>query len=212
MNNPRLLLLLLAAVGLVAVYQWQDGGLWGLQPGSDATTTPPPPADAGTPPGSGTAAANPLHDLTSAQLAEIATRPLFNPTRAPRPAPEPTIVTPEPTDTTPTPAAPEVNPADYQLLAIASSDMGRVAVVRFAPENRIYHLRQGQYLSDWLVEDVGDRSVKLSHADKNFEIAMFQPGTGAASSGGGDVVAPDAGDAQTPPDAVQDGGGGDAPQ
>lgn len=208
MNNPRLLLLLLAAVGLVAVYQWQDGGgLWSLQSGSGEATAPPPPADAGTPPGSGTAAANPLHDLTSAQLAEITERPLFNPTRAPRPAPEPAIVTPEPADTTPAPAAPEVNPADYQLLAVASGDMGRVAVVRFAPENRIYHLRQGQYLSDWLVEDVSDRSVKLSHAGQNFEIAMFKPGTGVAG-GSGDVVAPDAGDGQTPPDAGQDSGDG----
>jgi hypothetical protein len=150
----------------------------------------------------GNPAANPLHDLTSEQLAEIARRPLFNPTRAPRPAPEPMAQNTEspPVEGPPQPAAPEVNPSDYQLLAVASGDLGRVAVVRFAPENKVYHLREGQYLADWRVAAVSDRAVTLSRDDRSFEIAMFKPPEAATGSEANSATG------QAAPDVPQDDG------
>ncbi len=207
MNTSRLLLLLLAGTAVAAWYNWQQGGLWG-QTASDVPAVVVPSAP---PPGAGpagTPVVNPLHDLTPDVVAEIAARPLFNATRAPRAAPPP-VVEPPPAPPPPPPAAPEFNPADYQLLAVAGGASGRVAILHFVPENRIYHLRKGQYLADWLVAEIDARAVTLQHNDKTLAIAMFKT-TGGQATGGqatgalpGDVAPVDTVD--QPPDPATDG-------
>lgn len=214
MINQRLLTLLAASILLAAWYFWQGGGIWfGDRNGTSEVSAPPPaPATADATAPAGQLVRNPLHELNSAQLPDIAARPLFNPTRAPRPAPEP-VADNQPPPEKPAPQPPEVNPADYELLAVAGGGTGLVAVVRFVPENRIYHLRKGQFLSDWQVAEVEGRSVKLDKAEKSFEITMFKPPAEAQPSGGSEVAPPanDSGD-QPPPDAGADGAGTDAPQ
>lgn len=223
MSNTRLLALLLAAALLAGWYYWQEQApdpVAGAQaPASQPVTAADAPAATLQP------VRNPQHDLSSATMNEIAARPLFNPSRAPRPAPEQVTETPAPEPDAQPPAAPEVNPADYELLAVAGADPDRVAVVRFAPQNRIYHLRKGQYLEQWQVEDVGSRTVKLAHEDKSFEIAMFKapaadrtpvtsqaPSNGQASDPAQDQ--PDGGDTGDAAPAGMDGAGdtGEAPQ
>ena len=214
MINSRLVTMLVATSLLAGWYVWQDGvNLFGLLPGRTEVVAPPPaPAAPDAPAAPGQPVHNPLQGLSAAQLADIAARPLFNPTRAPRPAPEPVVEAQPPTPDNPQPQAQEVNPADYELLAIGGGGGGRTAVVRFAPQNRIYHLRKGQFLAEWQVDEIADRSVKLAHDNKSFEITMFKPPAEAqapAGKGSGQVAPDDASD-QPPPDAVP-GNGNDQP-
>lgn len=135
-----------------------------------------PPRISGKPAPSKTAAVpvtlNPLSELKVGALEEITNRPLFNPLRRPAPPPPPAVA-----------EAPEVaepvqeagiNPEDFALLAIASGDFGRTAVVRWNPTNEVLHLKLGQQLSGWEITEVGDREVTIGRDGKTLVLKLFQ--------------------------------------
>jgi hypothetical protein len=62
---------------------------------------------------------------------------------------------------------------DFTLLAIAIADETRIAMVRWNKTNEVFHLKQGQYLSDWELQSVGEREVTLARNDESFALKLF---------------------------------------
>jgi hypothetical protein len=117
---------------------------------------------------------NPLAELTLADFAEIAKRPLFNPTRAPAPPPpepEPEAAVAEPP---PTPVEEPTNPDDFALLGVASNNGSWTVVMRWNPSNEIHRLKTGGEIQGWSVADVTPQKVTLSRGDQTIDIKMFQ--------------------------------------
>lgn len=120
---------------------------------------------------------------------EISKRPLFNPTRAPAPKEEPPPPAP-PQEAPPPPEQPAqvaLNANDFTLLAIASSEDGKTAVVRSNADAKVFHLKQGETISDLEVLEVGDRGIKLGKDGQTIELEMFvkapPPAPGVDASG-----------------------------
>jgi len=91
--------------------------------------------------------------------AVILERPLFSPQRRP-----PVIVPPEPQPTAP----PRIH-----LSAITISNSVRVAVVRDLDSRQTRHVREGDKVGDWVVENVGRNSVILTAQDQRITIPLF---------------------------------------
>lgn len=174
--NRRLLLLIAAATGLaVYVANGEGGRLMARLTEQGAEALPPRNSGKSAPAKSAAnpVPLNPLSELKVASLEEITNRPLFNPLRKPAPPPPPAVAeAPEVTEPVQQEAA--VNPDDFALLAIASGDFGRTAVVRWNPTNEVLHLKLGQELSGWQITEVGDREVTIGRDGKTLVLKLFQ--------------------------------------
>jgi general secretion pathway protein N len=117
---------------------------------------------------------NPLATATVEQFAEIVDRPLFNPTRTPPPPPVEDVAAAEVAG--PAPPAPEgsAKPEDFTLLAVAIDDDTRIAMLRWNKTNEVFHLKQGQFLSDWELRSVGEREVTIARNDVSFSLKLFE--------------------------------------
>lgn len=136
---------------------------------------------------------NPLGGLEAASFPDVTARPLFNPSRQPRPAPQeapppPPVVEAPPPPPPPPPQGP--GPEDYKLLGVASGPGGRVAAVRVAASGEVVYLRKGETVDSWEVIDVADKTVAIGTPGNAVIFAMFVNPNGDPSS----------------PDAAQDGG------
>ena len=151
---------------------------------------------AGTAARSGTVKLNPLQALDPQSFTAIDERPLFNPSRQPRPAEQPVVVQqppPEPPPVAePPPAAPQgPGPEDYKLLGIAIGPDGRIAAVRIASSGEVVYVRKGEAVENWSVIDVGDRSVAIGTADNPVTYGMFaKADEGSAPAAGGGAAPP----------------------
>jgi hypothetical protein len=173
--NRRLLLLIAAATGLAVYVANGEGGRL-MARLTDQGAEALPPRNAGKPAPSKSmanpVALNPLSELKAASLDEITNRPLFNPLRKPAPPPPPAAAD-APVEAEPVQEA-GVNPDDFALLAIASGDFGRTAVVRWNPTNEVSHLKLGQQLSGWEITEVGDREVTIGRDGKILVLKLFE--------------------------------------
>lgn len=175
MNNRRLALLITIACILAAYFFWSDGRTWldqlsGREDKAAKSTTPPiQPVEAAK--GADKEALNPLGAIQIQMLSEMVDRPLFNPSRAPTPKEPPPVAVIE---TQPDTQAADMDPADFTLLAVASSDAGKTAVVRQNSTNQVFHLTEGQSLSDWKVMAVSEREIILGQGEKTFQLKLFQ--------------------------------------
>ena len=132
---------------------------------------------------------NPLQDLDPATFQAIVDRPLFNPSRHPRP-PEPVNTPPpvveQPAVEQPPPPPPPVaqgpGPDDYKLLGVSSGPDGRIAAVRIASSGDVVYLRKGEGVDSWSVVDIGERTVAIGTPDNAFTYGLFA-NTDAAPSG-----------------------------
>lgn len=120
-------------------------------------------------------ALNPLGGLAAQSLSAIVERPLFNPTRAPAPAPPPAPVEEAPPVQVADPvvAAAPVNPEDFTFIAVASGDGERTAVLRWNPTGEVFHLRKGEAMLEWQVASIGARDVKLERGDQSLDLKLF---------------------------------------
>jgi hypothetical protein len=182
--NRRLALLFAAAGGLAAYGVWSDGGslLQRLTGDSPVVSDASPVAATGSREtgsiGDGAKSLNPMSNIALESLSEMVARPLFNPTRAPAPKVQQAapVVVPE------APFVEEtINPGDFTLLAVASNKEGRTAVVRRNTTSEVFHLKLGQFLSDWQVLELGDRDMTLGRQDQSFQLKLFQARVGAAA-------------------------------
>lgn len=121
---------------------------------------------------------NPLEGLDSESYPAIVDKPLFNPSRQPRPAePEAPPPPPEqpmveqPPPPPPAPAGP--GPDDYKLLGVSSGPDGRIAVLRVSSSGAVVYLRQGENIDSWSVVDIGDRSVAIGTPENPVTFSMF---------------------------------------
>ncbi|PZF75692.1 hypothetical protein DK847_17800 [Aestuariivirga litoralis] len=152
---------------------WFSGGSGVAVPEAGATRAAP-------------AALNPWQDLDTASYAAIVERPLFNPSRLPRP-PEPVVETPPPpVDSQPPPEPPPPpppqgpGPEDYKLLGVASGPDGRIAAVRVAATGDVVYLRQGESVDNWVVVEVADRSIAIGSEGAPVTYSLFAtPDAGA---------------------------------
>lgn len=133
---------------------------------------------------------NPLQDLDPDSFEAIVNRPLFNPSRQPRP-PEPVVAAPPPVVEQPPPEPPPPpppqgpGPEDYKLLGVASGPDGRVAALRVASSGDVVYLRKGETIDSWSVVDVGDRSVAIGTQDSPVTYSLFASTDAAAAAGDG---------------------------
>ncbi len=175
MNNRRLALLITIACILAAYFFWSDGRTWlgQLSERDDkaAKSTAPPIQPVEAAKGADKEAVNPLGAIQIQMLSEMVDRPLFNPSRAPTPKePPPAAVI----ETQPDTQAADANIADFTLLAVASSDAGKTAVVRQNSTNEVFHLSEGQSLSDWKIITVSEREITVGRGEKTFQLKLFQ--------------------------------------
>jgi hypothetical protein len=176
MTGGRLGLLMVTAVALTGYLVWSGDAALILPlldqektPSATLQTTaalPSPKAET-----SGTPVLNPLSELKPDALNEMIERPLFNPTRAPAAAPvaevaEPVDEAPEPEDST--------GPQDFTLLGMASRDGIWTAVIRLNKTNEIFHLKQGEAMSEWTFSAVAAHEVTLSNNEKSIQLKLFQ--------------------------------------
>lgn len=178
MKNRRLLLLVACAAALAAYAVWSGsaGSLLTLAGGGDAAAvavTPAPAAEIA----QGNRAAesvplNPLSGIAVEQFAEIVNRPLFNPTRTP-PPPRVEDVAPAAV-AQPTPPEDTAKAEDFTLLAVAIDDDARIAMLRWNKTNEVFHLKQGQFLSDWELRSIGEREVTIARDDVSFSLKLFE--------------------------------------
>jgi len=153
------------------------------------------PAPAGVSARSGAVKLNPLQGLDPQAFAAIVDRPLFNPSRQPRPAAPPVAVqqpqAEPPPVAEPPPAAPQgPGPDDYKLLGVATGPDGRIAAVRIAASGEVVYVRKGETIENWSVVDVGDRSVAIGAADSPVTYGMFAKADAASSPDAGAGGAP----------------------
>ncbi|MGQ0486255.1 MAG: hypothetical protein ACT4SY_12995 [Hyphomicrobiales bacterium] len=180
MKNRRLLLLLACAAALAAYAVWSGsaGSLLTLAGGGDAAAVAEAPTTAAQiSQGNGPAASvplNPLSGIAVEQFAEIVNRPLFNPTRTPPPPPVEDVAPVE--VAAPAPAAPQdtVKAEDFTLLGVAIDDDARIAMLRWNKTNEVFHLKQGQFFSDWELRSVGEREVTIGRDDVSFSLKLFE--------------------------------------
>jgi len=111
---------------------------------------------------------NPLASLALDSFKETVERPLFNQTRAPKPAP--VIAEDEPQDE---PQEPQSGPGDFTLLGVVVSDTGKTALVRLNKTNEVLRLKDGQELSDWQVTEIGPKSIVIKKDDQEFPLQLF---------------------------------------
>ena len=176
MNNRRLLLLI-ACAALLAVYAvWSGaaGDLLALAGGGRAVAVADVPlpqvAENSTP--AEPVPLNPLAGIAVDSFGEIVDRPLFNPTRAPPPPPVENIAPVEAAAPAPPPQD-SAQAQDFTLLAIAIADDSRIALVRSNKTNEVFHLKQGQYLSDWELRSVGEKEVTIGRNEESFSLKLF---------------------------------------
>jgi hypothetical protein len=174
MIERRLLLLLMVAgiLGAYSVYNHGETLLDRFKPQEQAARA----ANAGTLKattygGGSVVNLNPVSGIDVAALNDMIERPLFNPTRAPKPR-----VQPPPVVEAAAPAVVEddINPKDFTLLAVAATEADKTALVRWNSADKVFHLKRGQLLSDWEVLEVGDREVTLGKGGKSVQIKLFQ--------------------------------------
>ena len=139
-------------------------------------------------PGAAAVRLNPLQDLDPESFAAIVEKPLFNPTRQPRPA-EP-VAPPSPPEQPmveePPPPMPEgPGPEDYALLGVSSGPDGRIAAVRVSANGEVVYLRKGESVDSWSVVDVGDRTVAIGTPERSVTYTMFDSSDADAMSGEG---------------------------
>ncbi len=177
MKNRRLLLLIACAAALAAYAVWSGsaGSLLMLAGAGDAAAVAeaPAPRVAESKMSSEPIPLNPLAAVTVEQFAEIVDRPLFNPTRTPPPPVEDAA----PAQVAgPAPPAPEesAKPEDFTLLAVAVADDARIAMLRWNKTNEVFHLKQGQFLSDWELRSVGEKEVTIGRNDVSFSLKLFE--------------------------------------
>jgi len=126
----------------------------------------------------GTAKLNPLQDLDPKAFTAIVDRPLFNPSRQPRPLepvaiPQPPQVE-QPPPPPPPPSAPDgPGPDDYKLLGVSSGPDGRIAALRIASSGDVVFVRKGENVDGWSVVEVGERSVAIGAADSPVTYDLF---------------------------------------
>lgn len=174
MNNRRLLLLstCAAALAVYAVWSGAAGTLLTLASGGSAAViaeVPLPQLAENSKPAEAVAL-NPLAGTAVESFGEIVDRPLFNPTRTPPAEDSAPVKVAEPEQAPPQDAA---KARDFTLLAIAIADDARIAMVRWNKTNEVFHLKQGQYLSDWELQSVGEREVTLGRNEESFALKLF---------------------------------------
>lgn len=155
-------------------------------------------------PGTGAVKLNPLQDLDAESFSAIVEKPLFNPTRQPRPteavAPPPPPEQPMVEQPPPPPPVPQgPGPEDYKLLGVSSGPDGRIAAVRVSASGEVVYLRKGESVDSWSVVDVGDRTVAIGTPENSVTYAMFDSSAEDAASEGGQPAAPAPGQAQPLP-------------
>lgn len=189
MNNR-----LVGLTALAAVLAGYVGFEWFGMPGSTGGEDAPPAAVA--PARTGTVKLNPLEGTDPKSFSAIAERPLFNPTRQPRPAEvEPPPPPPEQpaTEEPPPPPPPEgPGPTDYKLLGVSSGPDGRVAALRITATGDVVYLRKGESVDRWSIVDVGERSVAIGNPESPVTFSLFEnvdaapaPGDQPDMTGGG---------------------------
>lgn len=130
---------------------------------------------------------NPLEGILPDAYPAIVERPLFNPTRQPRPAapPPPPPALEQPVQEAPPPPAPEApGPEDYKLLGVSSGPDGRIAALRIAATGDVVYLRKGESIDSWSVIDVGDRSVAIGTSDNPVTFNLFATADDAGEADG----------------------------
>lgn len=176
MINRRLLLLGTCATALAVYAVWSGaaGNLITLVGGSEAVAV----ADVSPQRAMETAAPseavplNPLAGTAVESFGEIVDRPLFNPTRSPPVEDSAPAQVAEPVPAPPPRDA--VKAQDFTLLAIAIADDTKIAMVRWNKTNEVFHLKQGQYLSDWELRSVGEREVTIGRDEESFALKLFE--------------------------------------
>lgn len=175
MKNRRLLLLVACAAALAgyAVWSGSAGSLLTLAGAGDAATVAeaPAPRVAESILPSEPIPLNPLAAVSVEQFAEIVDRPLFNPTRTPPPPPVEDAAPAEVAGPAPEESA---KPEDFTLLAVAVADDARIAMLRWNKTNEVFHLKQGQFLSDWELRSVGEKEVTIGRNDVSFSLKLFE--------------------------------------
>ena len=119
---------------------------------------------------------NPLHRLVADRFRAIIDRPLFNPGREPRPIEPPAPPPAPPVEAQPTEATPPSGPnaEDFNLLAVSTGPMGRVAVLRIVASGEVLYLREGHLIETWTLLSVSERSVVVGTAEHNVTISLFE--------------------------------------
>jgi hypothetical protein len=139
---------------------------------------------------------NPLEDLDAQAYPAIVDRPLFNPSRQPRPPepvapPPPPVVEQPPPEQPPPPPPMGPGPEDYKLLGVASGPDGRVAALRIAASGDVVYLRKGESVDNWTVVDVGDRSVAIGTPENSVTFGLFASDAGDGGAGQPPPAMPD---------------------
>jgi len=94
-------------------------------------------------------------------------RPLFSPSRQPDAQPEPA----DPSES-PVSEAPESLPFELTGIVMAG-DVG-IAIMRNRETQEAVHLRQGETLEQWSVEEIASRYVVLRSDDKELRLQLFE--------------------------------------
>ena len=174
--NRRLFLLFLAAFGLAGYLLWLNGGVdwysanWG-QATAEKELTLDTFSSASGQVSTATKVINPLNDLELASLSAMLERPLFNPGRAPRPAPIAPVAQAEAPIAIAEATGP--NPADFTLLGISSSSSVRLAAIRLNGTNDVVFVTKGQKVIGWEVLDIGYRDVRIGSKSKSITLGLF---------------------------------------
>lgn len=123
---------------------------------------------------------NPLDGLDPESFTAIVDKPLFNPSREPRPPepvapPAPEVEQPVVEQPPPPPPPPQgPGPEDYKLLGVSGGPDGRIAALRITTSGEVVYVRKGESVDSWSVVDVGDRSVAIGTAENPVTFSMFE--------------------------------------
>lgn len=169
--NRRLLMLSSAAVLLAAFMMVERAITLHAEESSGPPPAVPSAAVDGPP-------LNPLQDLTPESFTAIVERPLFNPSRSPRPL-EQQAPPPVPVDTPPpvVPLGPRAE--DFKLVGISSGPTGRIAALRLAAGGDVIYVQEGQPVQSWTALAINGTSVVIGSEQASITLSLFHGGAGA---------------------------------
>jgi general secretion pathway protein N len=143
------------------------------------------PANAGSRAAERPAPANPLWAIPISNLSATRDRPLFSPTRRPRPAA--VAAAPEPRVTTAVAPPPAATPP-FTLVGTIIGDNNRIAIFFDAASKISTGVREGESASGWTLRSVDSRSAVVEGNGQTLTLGLPEPeaqGGGSAKGPGG---------------------------
>ncbi len=109
-------------------------------------------------------------DITGAQFSEITLRPLFSPTRRPKPKP---IPKPKVVKSVAKPVV-KPKPLKFVLLGVIAGNTNALALISAGNDRIVHHVRTGDRIAGWTIAEIAPRQVAIERPGKRLVLPLTE--------------------------------------